>query len=357
MGDLRGERAGRRSRRPGRWECGTGLPDRPGRGPGRPSRSGWLVSRATANWSRVDASDPQPFQSLGHGHKTGQGAPGARQPAALGVVEIRDDRRFETFRARTRFDRGRGRLGRRRQPGLDHRLGDPKSHGRGDVAKTHRPADGHDRPQTGRVEGAGTDAVNRQIARARGPGSSRRLPVLESSESSTRRITKLQISPLNRRELQPALAQPAIEAEQAIDHGVRRGISTPRARCVPSLGAVNCAIKLARRSPAAHQRISGRSTVIAAPVHSSSHCRGVGRRPAGVHSSKTRSSLNCRSESWGNPPIGSPSTAVATAGAMPRATTESGSNTFVSWLNAIDSPTSQLNDPDSARLSPTVLPG
>ena len=30
-----------------------------------------------------------------------------------------------------------------------------------------------------------------------------------------------------------------------------------------------------------------------------------------------RSSLNCRSESWGNPPIGSPSTAVATAGATP----------------------------------------
>ena len=34
---------------------------------------------------------------------------------------------------------------------------------------------------------------------------------------------------------------------------MRRGISIPRARCVPSLGAVNCAIKFARRSPAAHR--------------------------------------------------------------------------------------------------------
>ena len=74
---------------------------------------------------------------------------------------------------------------------------------------------------------------------------------------------------------------------------------------------MNCTIKLARRSPEARQRTSGRSTAIAAPVHSSSQSRGGGSRPAGLHSASRRSSLNCRSDSRGSPANGSPSTVVA----------------------------------------------
>ena len=144
----------------------------------------------------------------------------------------------------------------------EHGLGKPEPRRAGGRARADGPAKGHDRTQArrgrtgpgrrGRAGGlagsaAWADDGSGRFALARRTGERRQRPHRQVGPDA----------PLDGRELEPALGERAIVAEQAIDDGMRQGDLQAQRQACALAGQRNWAIKPGRRRPEARQSISG----------------------------------------------------------------------------------------------------